>query len=293
MHKALSIMAIVVLATILPTPPTASAATAATPAPSASRTPPPLIYHIITRPLCAELHKHIAPAIGMMLQNDQQIAKSPDLFKRYNQAALEGVDNSASNKDVTNGTPSKGEAADEPFTPAQNMALLGMENLVSPIANNILAVEKVLDSPALIQGTGTPEDDKQLKEIRDKLLQALATQSAALDIINGFVDTQQLADIQHSGEEYISAINQTNDIRNGVPATPTPFPGTYDPDQAGLPPNPYAINLATVPGLTLGYNPVTHLIEALHWTIDETQKRENDAAKSVMRSATLCAPSSH
>jgi hypothetical protein len=292
MHKALPILAMVALATIVPAPPTAAAATAATPAPSASRTPPPLIYHIITRPLCSELHKHIAPAIGMMLQNDQQIAKGPDLFKRYNRAGLEGVDNSASNKDVTNGTPSSGEAADEPFTAAQNMALLGMENLVSPIANNIIAVEKVLDSPALIQGTGTPDDDKQLKEIRDKLLQALATQSAALDIINGFVTTQQLADIQHSGEEYISALNQTNDLKNGIPTTPTPFPGTYDPNQAGLPPNPYTIDLANVPGLTLGYNPVTHLIDALHWTIGETQKRENDAAKSVMQSAALCSPSS-
>jgi hypothetical protein len=293
MYKALPVLTVVALATIVPAPPTALAGAAASPAPAASRTPPPLIYHVITRPLCSELHKHIAPAIGMMLQNDQQIAKGPDLFKRYNQAGLEGVDNSVSNKNVTNGTPSSGEAADEPFTPAQNMALLGMENLVSPIANNIIAVEKVLDSPALTNGTGTPDDDKRLKEIRDKLLQALATQSAALDIINGFVDTQQLADIQHSGEEYISAINQTNDMRNGIPTTPTPFPGTYDPNQAGLPPNPYTIDLTTIPGLTLGYNPVTHLIDALHWTIGETQKRESDAAKSVMQSAALCSPGSH
>ncbi len=290
MHTALRAATIVALVTLALPPPTALAGTA-TPAPSPVRTPPPQIYHVITRPLCSELHKHIAPAIGMMLQNDQQIAKSPDLFKRYNQASFENVDNSASNQSVTNGTPSSGEAANEPMSASQNMALLGMENLVSPIANNIIATEKMLDNPELTKGTGTPDDDKRLKEIRDKLLQALAAQSAALDIINGFVDTQQLADIQHSGEEYIAAINQTNDLARGMPTTPSPFPGTYDPNQAGLPPNPYTIDLATVPGLTLGYNPVTRLIDGLHWTIGETQKRENEAAKSVMQSASLCSSS--
>ena len=60
----------------------AVAATPATPAP----TPPPQIYRVVTRPLCSELHDHIAPAIGMMLQNDTSIKKSPALFKQYNMA---------------------------------------------------------------------------------------------------------------------------------------------------------------------------------------------------------------
>ena len=293
MYKALPAVLVVALATIAPSPPMAAVAAAATPAPAATRTAPPQIYHIITRPLCSELHKHIAPAVGMMLQNDQTIGKSPDLFKRYNQSALYGNDNSASNQNGYNsGTTMSGGAADSIMNPSQNMALLGMENLIGPIANNAIAIQKILDSPELTHGTGTKEDDKHLAEIRAKLLKALATQQASLDIISGFVDTQQLADIQHSGQEYIASINQHNDFAGGkVQGTPSPMPGTYNPNQAGLPQNPYSIDLANVPGLTLGYNPVTRLLEGLNWTISETQKREGDAAKAVLDSASLCSNS--
>jgi hypothetical protein len=269
------------------------AVAAPTPAPAASRTPPPQIYHIITRPLCSELHKHIAPAVGMMMQSDHTIGKSPDLFKQYNKAGLYGADNSTSNGAGYNpGVSSSGGAADTIFTPAQNMALLGMENLIGPIANNSIAIQKILDSPELTHGTGSKEDDQHLQEIRAKLLRALATQQASLDIISGFVDTQQLADIQHSGEEYIAAINQHSDFTGpSMQGTPTPNPAFANPNQAGLPQNPYGIDLANVPGLTLGYNPVTRLLEGLNWTISETQKREGDLAKSVMDSAALCSNS--
>jgi len=286
-RKALPAILVLAIAALAPSPPTA-AATPATPAPK-NGTPPPQIYHIITRPLCSELHKHIAPAIGMMLQNDQNIKKGPELFSHYNRDALNGADNSASNAaGAPSGVVMSGESGGSNMTASQSMALLGMENLVSPIANNIIATQKLLDSPALMQGTGNPDDDKQLQEIRDKLLKALATQNAALDIISGFVATQQMGDLQHAGQEYISAMNQPEQLGSKTGATPTPDPLLVDPNQAGLPPNPYDLNLAAVPGLTLGYNPVTRLLDALHWTIQETTTRENEAAKSVMNSAAQC-----
>jgi hypothetical protein len=249
-------------------------------------TPPPTIYHIITRPLCSELHEHIAPAIGMMLQNDTTIKKSPSLFRQYNDARLYGAGPSASESqsDPLNRDPGG------TLNPSENMALQGMENLIRPIANNIIAIETLLDSPALRTGTGRPDDDQKLQDIRDKLLKALATQNASLDIISGFVDTQQMADLQHAGEEYINSINQT-DISAAKSSTPAPNPLEADPNYAGLPPNPYDIDLANVPGLTLGYNPVTRLLEGLKWTMDETATRENDAAKAVMSSAALCSRS--
>jgi hypothetical protein len=259
----------------------------ATQAPAPAGTAPPEIYHVITRPLCAELHQHIAPAVGMMLQNDTSIAKSPDLFKRYNRAAFDSVDNSASNADTMNGVPMTGGAADGTLNSEENMALLGMENLIRPIADNIIAAQKMLDSPALTNGTGNPDDDKRLQGIRAKLLKALAAQSASLDIISGFVDTQQMGDLQHQGEEYIAALDQPDTTRGT--STPQPAnPLMADPHAAGLPANPYDINLATIPGLTLGYNPVTRLIDALHWTIEQTAVRENDAARSVMQAAAVC-----
>lgn len=290
MQKALPLVLIAALIAIFPAPPIRAAGAQATPVPAHSGTPPPQIYHIITRPLCSELRSHIKPAIGMMLQNDKQIGKSPDLFQRYNRGALSGTNNTVSNANGMQG----GVTLDDSTTSnaAQNMALLGMENLVSPIANNIIAIKKLLDSPALTTGTGRAEDDKHLQEIRAKLLKALATQSAALDIINGFVDTQQMADLQHSGQEYISATTQS-DFRGKSAALAsgpaTPIPGMANPDNAGLPQNPYDINLAEIPGLTLGYNPVTRLVDALHWTIAETASRENEASKAVMESASICA----
>jgi hypothetical protein len=249
----------------------------------ATPTPPPQIYHIVTRPLCSELHERIAPAIGMMLQNDTTIKKGPELFKQYNTAALYGSDVAAQN-DPVNRDPGGGTA-----NMSQNMALLGMENLIRPIANNIIAIQTMLDSPELRTATGRQDDDKRLRDIREKLLKALAAQNASLDIISGFVDTQQMADLQHAGEAYISSINPPDKSR--AAATPAPNPLTSNPNYAGLPPNPYVIDPAAIPGLTLGYNPITRLLDALTWTMDQTQTRENDAAKAVMANAVFCSGS--
>jgi hypothetical protein len=245
-------------------------------------TPPPQIYHIVTRPLCAELHEHVAPAIGMMLQNDSTIKKSPALFKEYNDAALYGSDSDNPTKD----NPLTGDPGGTSNS-SQNLALQGLENLIRPIANNIIAIQTLLDSPPLLNGTGRAEDDAKLQAIREQLLKALAAQNASLDIISGFVDTQSMADLQHAGEAYITSMAQP-DTASAQTATPAPNPLYSNPNYAGLPPNPYSIDLANVPGLTLGYNPVTRLIDALHWTIQETASRENDAAKTVMASAALC-----
>ncbi len=259
---------------------TVAATVAATPVPSP--TPPPQIYHIVSRPLCSELRQRIKPAIGMMMENDATIKKSPSLFKQYNAASLYGSDP---------GTAQSGPGAMDPggsSNGSQQIALLGLENLIRPIANNIIAIQTLLDSPELRTTTGLEDDDKRLQDIRQKLLKALASQNASLDIISGFVDTQQMANLQHADEAYIGEMNQP-DTQRASSSTPAPDPLAYDPNYAGLPPNPYTIDLATVPGLTLGYNPVTRLIEALGWTIDQAATRENDAAVAVMSSAGLCA----
>src|SRR5580692_5782480 len=259
----------------------ATATIAATPTPSA--TAPPQIYRVVSRPLCSELRQRIKPAIGMIMQNDATIRKSPDLFKQYNTASLDGSDP---------GGAQSGPGAMDPggsSNGTQEMALLGLENLIRPIANNIIAIQTMLDSPELRTATGRQDDDKRLRDIREKLLKALAAQNASLDIISGFVDTQQMADLQHAGEAYISSINPPDKSR--AAATPAPNPLTSNPNYAGLPPNPYVIDPAAIPGLTLGYNPITRLLDALTWTMDQTQTRENDAAKAVMANAVFCSGS--
>jgi hypothetical protein len=288
MKKAFSTVAIAALVAFAPSLPIQADTTAA---PAAhSGTPPPTIYHIVTRPLCAELHKHIAPAVGMLLENDKTMKSSPKLFSDYNRQSFEGVDNSASNNaGAQGGVTMSGDSANGTMTGGQNMTILKMENMVSPIANNIIAMQKMLDTPALLHGTGSPDDDKKLAEIRAKLLKAIADQSATLDLINGFVQTQQMGDLQHSGDEYIAAMNQPDvtgqSAQSGVP---TPNPMMQDPNAAGLPANPYDFQPAAIPGLTLGYNPVTRLLEAVNWTIAQTQANENDASVAIMGAAQLC-----
>ena len=232
-------------------------------------TPPPEIYRVVSRPLCTQLRERIKPAIGMLLENDAQIKKGPDLFQRYNLGALQGNDS---------GTGSNGE---------QEMALLGLENLIRPIANNVIAIQTILSNPQLTTPSGRADDDKRLAEMRVQLLKALAAQNASLDVISGFVDTQQMADLQHAGQEYINEVNQP-ETNNASEATPTPNAIGYNPNYAGLPPNPYTIDLANVPGLTLGYNPVTRLLEGLNWTMGQTAARENAAATAVLANAAIC-----
>jgi hypothetical protein len=290
MKKAFALVAIAALAAIAPALPTQAADTTP-PAPAThTGTPPPTIYHIVTRPLCAELHKHIAPAVGMLLQNDQTIKSSPRLFSDYNKEKLYGVDNTASNANgAQGGVTMSGDSANGTMNAAQNMTILKMENMVSPIANNIIAMEKILDTPSLRNGTGNPDDDKRLAEIRTKLLKAIADQQATLDIINGFVQTQQMGDLQHSGGEYISAMNQPDISGKGsTTGEATPNPMLQDPNQAGLPGNPYAFDPVAIPGLTLGFNPTTRLLSAVNWTIQQTQANENDASVAIMGAAQLC-----
>lgn len=248
---------------------------------------PPTIYHVVVRPLCSKLHEQVAPAIGMILENDSTIEKSPQLFEQYNRAALTGVDNSASNgHGMMGGVPMTGDAANGTMNASQNMALLGMENLIRPLANNIIAIKKLLDSPQLMN-TGNPDDDRRLAIIRARLEEAVKMQSRSLDIVSGFVDTQQMGDLQHSDEEYIAATSQsdTSETRSGLP---TPQPLMQNPNQVGLPQDPYNVDLTTVPGLTLGYNPVTRLVDGLNWTIKQTASLENDASKSILDAAALC-----
>ncbi|HTU83778.1 MAG TPA: hypothetical protein VMF61_16770 [Candidatus Acidoferrales bacterium] len=284
MRQAFSTAAVAgaMLLAISPALPTRAAGSS--PAPAATGTPPPQIIRVLSRPICSELHQHVAPAVGMMLENDNEIKQSPDIFKSYNMAAFYG--SSDIGGDASDTPPGGDPGTSGLSNPEQKIALLKLENLVSPIANNIIAIQKLLDSPGLINGTGNPEDDKQMQETRDKLLRALAVQNASLDIINGFVDTQGMADLQHADDSTLNSMNQPDTTH--AQGTPSPNPMLQNANQAGLPPNPYAIDPAAIPGLALGSNPVTRLIGALHWTITETATRENAAAMAVMKMKADC-----
>jgi hypothetical protein len=241
--------------------------------PAAAPTQPPEIYHAISRPLCSALQTSIGPALGLMIQNDRTIAKSPALFQEYL--------NARSSDDSR-----------------QDMAVLHLENLIEPLATNVLAIQKLLENQSVFPAHPATGDERRLATIQQQMFAALAAQQAALDIISGFVDTQQLSAMQHEGFGYISEMtgpgvgNQGNAaVTQAIGPTPDPLhPSAFDNTalQAGLTPNPNEINLASVPGLQLGYNPIGRLKDGLVWTQDQSKKAETALSSSVVEAADIC-----
>jgi hypothetical protein len=278
MHTSIRLLAPSLL-TILFVLPQLVLAAGASPSPQA--TPPPQIYHVVTTPLCSQLHDRVRPAVAMILENDHTIAKSQPLFKKYARGAFGAQDPAAGQ--YTNGAPPPDSIYAQ--SGETSMALQQMSYLVSPIAQNLLAAQKLLDAADLVQPTGNPSDDRQLQQIKNQLLETISFQSASLDLINGFVATQQMGELQHAGEEYIASISG-NDLAKQI-ATPAPNP-LQDPNAPGLPQNPYNVDLAAIPGLAVGYNPLTRIVGGLQWLQNETTKRENLAATSITSALKGC-----
>jgi len=242
--------------------------------PTATPTPHlPEIYHTLVRPLCSTLETKIRPALGMMIQNDQEIAKSPAYFQEYIKGAQEQSEE------------------------RQNIAVLRLENLVSPLVDNTLALQKLLEDPSTFPRVPQTDDDKRLLDIKNKMLKALAAQEAAIDIINGFVDTQQLGQMQHEGFGYLSSIT-TGPSGQGDPALTQLVGATPDPTKpemfdnlalnAGLAPNSYEIDPTRIPGLASGYNPISRLKDGVAWTQDQSKKTEAPLAQTVIETTRLC-----
>jgi hypothetical protein len=247
-------------------------------------TPPPVIYRAVTTALCARLHERVRPSVAMILQNDTRIAKGPPLFKKYQRGALTAQD--PANPMFGTGAPPSSDSIYN-HSPETDMAMQQMSYLVIPTARNLIAAQTILDDPKLLQPTGNPADDAMLQKIRNQLLETIAFQSASLDLINGFVETQRLGELQHAGEEYIASIShpETPGLSPIIKLTPNPW---QDPNTPGLSPNPYNFDPATIPGLSVGYNPLRRIMDGLEWLRAETQKREDTAAKTITQALAQC-----
>lgn len=223
------------------------------------------------------------PAVALILENDKTIAKSPPLFNRYARGAFSAQDKGSGN--FSSGAPQ----ADSIYaqSPETSMALQQMSYLVSPIAQNIISAQKLLTAVEMTKPSGNPTDDKKLDQIKNQLMETIAFQNASLDLINGFVATQQLGELQHAGEEYIADLSQTDISATHPLISITPGP-LQDPNAPGLAQNPYNVDLAAIPGLAVGYNPLTRIVDGLHWVQSETTKRENAAGTSITNALSEC-----
>jgi hypothetical protein len=255
-------------------------------APAPSPTPPnlPQIYHSVSSPLCSALATTVRPAIAMMMQNDATIAKSPPLFGDYIKLSAAGSDS------------------------GKDMSVYRLNSLVTPLVQNTLAIQKLLEDPSIFPRTAHNEDDQRLIDLKNKMLKTLASQQASLDIINGFVETQQLGSMQHEGFGYMHAITGQSSSgssgQSGLPAMNQPpqtlpagaaAPTSQTPQafddlvlQAGLTPNQYEVDPTQIPGLAVGYNQIGKLKEGLEWTQTEAQKSETPLAQAVVNASKIC-----
>jgi hypothetical protein len=241
---------------------------AATPRPTAMPTLTyPIIVRVVSKPFCSALRNNIGPAVAALIQDDAIVAKSRPQFENY----------------------LKYEANGESSTGLRDMSLMRMENSVTPLVNSLAVVDKALNDERAFRYPPHTADEKRLLELRDKLQAVEAMQKASLDVINGFVASEQLAQLQLEGNDVNSAINGDASTMNNQ-LHPTPAPQFQEDPSVipGLPQNPYTVDPATIPGISLGASPIRRVIEGLQWTQSEASRHEAVASKTVIESVALC-----
>lgn len=246
----------------------ASPATAGTtphPAPTPLRT----ITHIYSSPLCTGLRRAITPAVGKVLASDRVIAQSKPLFDQFVRAS-----------------------ADSQSKPAQDMAVERLDQLIGPLVANTERVDELLNNGSAFPRVAHSNDDRKLLKMRTELQAINDQQKHALDVISGFVATEQLGELQAAGHEMDAAV--APDVKNQM-ATPAPVA-----PQASTPPilnagvgNSNDPTRAMDPRYkntdsTLGANPLKTFGNAITSYQQEISQREDVAAKSVLEAVPLC-----
>jgi hypothetical protein len=238
----------------------------AKPAPSAT---PRTIYHVHVSPMCTALGKVIGPAIGKVLQSDKYIANSKPLFRDFTKASASGQSQAA-----------------------QDLAVSRLETLIGPLVKNTQAVDKLLSDPYAFPKVAYSDDDQKLLQMRDQLRVVNEQQKKALDVISGFVDTEQLGELQAAGHDYDAALKADASNRGQTPnPAPTEPPApilnagvsneSNDPTRAG---DPRYKNT----GSLVGANPLNVFENAIASYQQDIQGSEQDAAKSVVAASPRC-----
>lgn len=214
-------------------------ARAAVPHPKPSASPLRTIEHVYSSRLCGVLGRAVAPAVGRILQNDHTIARSRPLFQDY-----------------TLNQSTKSQAGTD-------MDVERLSGLVDPLVRNTREVERLLNDPEFAH-RASDKNDKQIQQMRAELAQILGQQKKALDLVSGFVDTEELGELQAAGHEYDRSLNSTlatnkSDPAN-TPASGAPTPAPQNILNAGVSGkgvarknDPRYMNT----GSTLGYNPLS------------------------------------
>lgn len=227
----------------------------------------PLITRVVSKPFCTALHRTIQPAVEALLINDQTIERSRPLFDDLNK--------------YTGSVESQGML---------DMTYMRMSNLVGPMVSNFKAIDKLLSNTAVFHYPPKNDDDRRLLQLRANILQVRDDHEAALDVINGYTQTQQMGEMQQEGMSQAKALS-ASDTTTAVAAV-TPNPMFQDANAPGLPPDPYTVNPAAIPGMSVGANPISRMIGALEWTQGQAQKHETPLAAAIYASVRECSAQS-
>jgi hypothetical protein len=237
---------------------------------TATPTPPPLkeIVHVRSSALCSGLKKTILPVVGHEIQIDKMIATSRPIF----------------NDLTTKRRLGSGKAAED-------LDVVRLEGLIRPLNDNIGAAKKLLEDPKAFPKQATTQQDKDLLAIRDSLRASVARQENVLDMISGFVDTQQLGELQAAGNEYNSAITGGATPNPSGPASPTPDPGLLTAGVGANNPNdPVRKNdpLYKESGTLYGNDIYSAFSQAVAQYQQEIGKHESAASELILHNVPQC-----
>jgi hypothetical protein len=240
---------------------TAAALAAVLASPSPAPTPLKTISHLRVLRLCTGLRRSIYPAVGRVLQDDKVIAQSRPLFQDY-------VKQSATSTQ-----------------PAVDLDVVRLERLIDPLVKNTQAIERLLNDP-IYPLHAVSQSDQDLLDMRTRLQEVLAQQKRALDLVSGFVDTQQMGELQNAGHEYDSA-TAPNRQSSPPPSAPTSPPN--DILSAGIP-NPQRSNdpRFTPTNSLVGYNPLNGFDEQMEAYQQTITTSEDAASKIILKVVPEC-----
>ena len=240
---------------------------AASPAPSpAPLTPLKVIGNVRSTPFCTALHQTIGPAIAGVLSNDDLIATSKPAFVTLYHDDIIARSDARTHFDIYR-----------------------LEKLIGPIAANLKHIDALLSSK---------QSDPKLQAMRDQLLAVEKQQKDSLNVVSGFVATEQLGEIENNG---------VPDNWKGVFAA---GPQAATRPAASLPPPPASNNLfsagihparATDPSFSADpryksgnvgptYDPFAQFVEQIEAQRAAAQTSESEAAKLVQAALPECAP---
>lgn len=248
-----------------------AASSAAHPQPTA--TPLKTIKHVYsTTRLCTGLRRSVYPAVGRILANDKTIAQSRPLLQDFVQSA---------------NLKSEG---------GKDMAVERLENLVTPLVKNTQAIEQFLNDPVYAHKAQN-DNDKQLLTLRAQLKQVLESQKQALDLVSGFVQTEQLGQLRAAGHEYDTAISgndtthqQPGQQQNQPSTSPTTAPAEILNAGVGSSNDPARKNdpRFQTTDSALGYNPLNAFDQQMLNYQTQIAQSESHATFTIMKAVPVC-----